>query len=134
MSDKIKVFAATKEGQGARKSDFFYAKEGELVLYPFECDRDKNLIDGGCGCRRAMAGFQSGKGTTTFKVAEVAMTEQEYIKKFLDAQRKAGWIKTDADVLMWEREGRRLLEFAADFPAGTLLEKRGSQIKVRQAV
>jgi hypothetical protein len=35
------------------------------------CDRDRDNIDGGCGCRRSLAGVVSRRATTTFKVAEI---------------------------------------------------------------
>ena len=70
----MKVFVATKEGQGLRQNDFSHAEEGELVLFSYGCDRDKDNVDGGCGCRRSMDGFKTLSGTTTFKVVDMEMT------------------------------------------------------------
>ena len=77
----MKVLIATKETQGRRKSDFSHTTDGELVTFGFECDRDRNNIDGGCGCRRTMVGIKSGRGTTTFMVSELDITRDELIKR-----------------------------------------------------
>lgn len=46
----MKVFVATKEGQGTRDSDFTFAEHGELVLFMDGCGSDRGNPDGGCGC------------------------------------------------------------------------------------
>ena len=73
----MKILVATKETQGFRDSDFSWAREGELVRFDSECDRDKNRIDGGCGCRRSMVGLETGRATTTFKVVEMDITTEK---------------------------------------------------------
>jgi hypothetical protein len=59
----MKVFVSTKDGQGIRNNDFSWTNEGELVKFALECDGEK--IDGKCGCRRSMSGFDTHKATTT---------------------------------------------------------------------
>ena len=53
----MKVLVSTHETQGERASDFCWVPDGELVGFAFECDTDRDDIDGGCGCRRAMSGL-----------------------------------------------------------------------------
>jgi hypothetical protein len=129
----MKVFVATKEGQGIRKNDFSWTTEGELVGYAFECDGE--TVDGNCGCRRSLSGFDSHKATTTFKVSLLSMTEEEYIAKFLESQRKAGWLtdKTDEEgKKVYVATAKALLRIASRFPANRVLEKRGNSIQTRR--
>jgi len=122
----MKVFVATKEGQGKRKNDFCWAKEGELVKFCFECDGES--IDGNCGCRRSMGGFNTLSATTTFKVVDMDITREEFIRRFAESEEKAGWIWTDEEI---SRFGNEMLETAKEFPTGKVLEKRGNLIQTR---
>ena len=127
---ELKVFVATKETQGKRDNDFFWSKEGELVLFPFECDGEE--IDGGCGCRRCMSGFETHKSTTTFKVKVLSRTSYWYIDQYKKAMRDAGWAKLGLKDSEMNREARRLIKAAAKFNAGDVLERRGEKIHVRR--
>lgn len=94
-NSKIKVLVATKKTQGSRSSDFCKVKEGELVTYTFECDRDKNNIDGTCGCHRSMSSVLTGKGTTTVKVAEKKITKAKFVdllKKIMSVMDGTKWV------------------------------------------
>ena len=92
----MKVFAATKETQGKRGNDFCYVPEDELVVFPiFECYGE--LIDGACGCKRAMTGLETGKSTTTFKVVEVDFSKEEFEKMILDFYVKSGLKKGNTE-------------------------------------
>lgn len=129
----MKVFVATSEGQGLRYGDFFNSNEGDLVLFPSECDRDDNEIDGSCGCRRCMCGFESGS-TTTFKVAEINLTKEKYFEKFMAFQVEFGWAAEgifEGVREFAEAEFEELIELANDFPVGLVLEKRGNTIQSR---
>ena len=130
----MKVFVATKEGQGSRENDFSFTEEGELLLFSYGCDRDKDNVDGGCGCRRGMSGFQTLKSTTTFKVVDIEMTEDEYIDKHVAAMAKTGFF--DGEDLEDQKACSRsdielLLEGASVFPEGIILERRGNDIQPR---
>src|SRR5688572_27337393 len=83
----MKVIVATSKLQGQRKSDFCHATEGELVVFPFQCDGEK--IDGPCGCRRSMSGIDSGKATTTMMVVEMEISSEEFRTKIWDVNVKA---------------------------------------------
>lgn len=119
---------ATKETQGRRKNDFSWADEGEPVHFAFECDRDKNNIDGGCGCRRAMSGLNTHKATTTFKVADIDTDVVALLKKHFTE----GWRFSEEEATkMAEQEAAELRRNAEFFGEGTILEKRGNRIKER---
>jgi hypothetical protein len=127
----VKAFAATAEGQGARCSDFCRAAEGELVIIPFECAADRFVgIDRGCGCRRAMAGIASTKGTTTFRVIELEVTMEKFREMVVAAVLSDAWggrlDRYDASVLAEE-----VIERAAAFDLGPVLERRGDHIQPR---
>ncbi len=47
----MKVLTATTKTQGARKNDFCFCDEGEMVMLGSECDGE--TADGSCGCKRA---------------------------------------------------------------------------------
>lgn len=139
--EKLKVLVGTKETQGQRKNDFCFVPEGELVIPPMECDRDRENIDGTCGCRRSMAGIAVRTCTTTFKVAEVAMTEDDYLWRLIESENKSGWLGHPSEgqrfvncVLSTITLGKELLRTAATWPVGTVLEKRGDRILARRSV
>ncbi len=125
----MKVLMATKEGQGTRKNDFSHTQESEFVIFAIECDCES--VDGVCGCKRSMIGMTSAVATTTFKVAEIQMTKEEYLSKIRNHWIKTGWMKylKENDV---KSEGKELMEIASHFPVGTILEKRGSTIRIRK--
>ena len=119
------VFVATDETQGTRKNDFCFATVGELVHFATECDGEP--VDGSCGCRRAVAGMDSFMATTTFKVAALPMSVAELTDALERSYRASGWgaiLNRDFAVT----EATQLLELAAGFPVGTVLEKRGRRI------
>jgi len=124
----MKVLVSTTEGQGGRKSDFTFTDEGELVYFGFECDCDRNNIDGGCGCRRSMCGMSSGVATTTFKVIERDITEKDYLVTLHKRMMDAGWGPTLEES---EEMADELMKIAKDMPSGVVLEKRGNQIQER---
>lgn len=132
----MKVFVATNEGQGLRKTDFFHSKEEDLVFFPFECGSDANHIDGSCGCRRSMEGLDSGS-TTTFKVMDLNLSEEKYYKKFLESLvkvRRFDEIEMKEDLEYLKPEFQTLIDAANVFPCGLILEKRGNDIQPRPSV
>ncbi len=110
----MRLFTATRLTQGQRENDFCWAEEDELVRFPFECDGES--VDGGCGCRRSMAGICSNKATTTFKVVELAIGKEvlQFVTRIPDEELDA------------------LLDAAASFPIGAVCEKRGDHIQQRR--
>lgn len=128
----MKVFVATKSLQGLRKNDFSFTLEGELVKYGFECDGE--TVDGHCGCKRSMVGFESQKATTTFKVVEMPITPKAFWNKYIESERKAGWVKESAtkeELKVFRAVAKELLRLPNRFPVNTVLEKRANRIQTR---
>ena len=121
----MKVLVATREGQGVRRNDFCFVPEGELVRFGFVCDGEQ--LDGSCGCRRSLCGFDCLLSTTTFKVVDLPISEDEYFEKLISSSLKAGFV-IDGDskymVDIAHQDCARLLELAKSFDVGIVLENR----------
>lgn len=128
----MKLLVATKETQGKRKTDFCHATEGELVAPHFDCDGEK--IDGPCGCRRSVSGIVSRKATTTFKVADLNLTERKAFLRFRRGLVDGGWDKfwTSAELAQIALADFKMMQVIAEaHPVGTVLERRGDRYNVR---
>jgi hypothetical protein len=121
----MKVFVATSEGQRWRKNDFCWTNEGEFVRFGSECTGE--AVDGACGCRRCLIGFDSEVGTTTFKVSDVGIEKTEYMRLLSESLDRSGYKSQGYAMLM----GRKLLKRAQRYPEGAVLERRGRVIRVR---
>lgn len=122
------MFVATKATQGERKSDFCFVASGELLRFGTECDGER--IDGPCGCRRSLVGIQCHKATTTFVVQEAPISEQEFVEKLRSSYAAAGF----GNFLTYEEvreEAIQLMQTAAAFPTGCIVEKRGNKFVSR---
>jgi len=128
----MKVLVATKEGQGIRKNDFCWVPEGEIVHFGFECDGDKDDIDGCCGCRRAMVGIDCAKATTTMKVMELPVKRRD-ITEQLKKHYQGDWkMKASVAEKMARDEIKEMVGIADKFPVGAIVEKRGDVLQVRK--
>ena len=135
----MKALTATNQTQGWRDNDSVWTVEGELVFFPpIECGRGS--IDDGCGCRRSMAGLVSHRATTTIKVGDreeldpdtyfmlisEGVRDQGYVTEEPMRNRNVGeWLHDLADELMY---------LAGRLPTGTVLERRGDFMNVRQGL
>jgi hypothetical protein len=128
----MKVLVATKDGQGIRKNDFCWVPEGEIVHFGFECDGDKDDIDGHCGCRRAMVGLECAKATTTMKVAEVPAKKREIVARLKKHYREDWKMKAKAAEKIVRDEMKDLADVVATFPLGAVIEKRGDTFQIRK--
>ena len=127
----MKVLVATKETQGQRKNDFSWADEGELVNFGSECDRE--AIDGGCGCKRAMSGLTSLKSTTTVKVVDLLGITQEALESKIKEHLLKDWgFERSVAVEVAHEGAAELARIAGSFRVGDVLEKRGSRLRVRK--
>jgi hypothetical protein len=128
----VKVLVATKTSQGQRANDYCWVPEGEIVLFGSECDRED--VDGSCGCRRALCGIESGKATTTMQVAEIDITPVELKRQVRNSLIRGGWIDLDVRddneflAALWDDMVGLSI---ADWPVGTIVEKRGDEILER---
>jgi hypothetical protein len=128
----MKVLVATKDGQGIRKNDFCWVPEGEIVHFGFECDRDKEDIDGFCGCRRAMVGLECAKATTTMKVAEVPVKKKEIFERLKKHYRKDWKMKAKAAEKIARDEMKDLVGVVVPVQLGAVIEKRGNTFQTRK--
>ena len=140
LHHQLPVLVATRVGQGLRSNDYCWTVEGELVLFGMACATDRDDIDGRCGCRRGMVGASSSRATTTFRVALVDMTLDQYRQAIRASMERSGWISRAVDINERDEQETRallddmideLLETAREFPVGAILEKRGDVIQVR---
>ncbi len=122
----MKVLVATHDSQGQRANDFCYCIEGELVTVGLVCAADERDPDGGCGCGRAFAGLNSHKATTTAKVKEVELSDEDYIEALRSSLEQQGWPTEDVEELAgW------LIELVDTWPVGTIVERRLDDIYIR---
>lgn len=127
----MKILVATKETQGKRDSDFSWVDEGELVYFGGgPCDRDKEDIDGNCGCQRALISLKTFKATTTFKIIQSDLRPRDILQAIKDAHKACGLAgsMTEKD---YREEAEDLIMLAQKFEVGSILEKRGNFIKTR---
>jgi len=127
----MKVLVSTTLTQGQRKSDFCFADVDELLRFTNECDADKNNIDGRCGCRRSLTGMTTAKGTTTFVVKEVKMTQDEFIERYRQSLKDAGEELNAVLEAFIIENAKELVRIAHLLPTGAIVEKRGNKFNTR---
>jgi hypothetical protein len=121
----MKIITATAATQGRRINDYNFCVEGEVVMPPIIiCRSDRDDPDGQCGCGRGWCGANSHRGTTTAAVREVPFTMSDYTEAIWSSLEQSGWWPTYVD-----NEGVRemvtyLVEIAAAYPVGAVLEMR----------
>lgn len=132
----MKVLTATSNG--SKPGDFSWTVEGEPVLLPEPCDRDRFAEeDGGtgCGCSRAFGGMSSMKVTTTAMVRDLPLTRDELFVALHSALQAAGLAEETLeaeDVVEIQEELDWLLELAADVEVGTVFERDFDEVRERQ--
>lgn len=126
----MRVLVATTKQQGKRSNDFSFTNDGELVRYGFDCDGED--VDGVCGCKRSLIGFDSHKGTTTFCIAEMDINLEQVTKLIEKSLKASGFISpSDPEEENKEFIAEIVLETLSlwksfdQFPIGLVLERRG---------
>jgi hypothetical protein len=122
----MKVLVATAQTQGLRPNDFNFCVEGELVTVGLVCATDRRDPDGGCGCGRAFAGLNSHRATTTAKVNEIELSEDDYVEALRSSLTQQGWPTSDVQELAWW-----LAQLVSEWPVGTIVERRIDDILIR---
>lgn len=120
----MNILVSTKGTQGQRENDFCFVPERELVRIGYTCIKDRHDIDGPCGCARYLVGVDCRKGTTTVKVVPFDGLREEWKELIRQAYQRAGY----GDSF----DNEPLLNVAAQYPTGTVLEKRGGDMCLRQ--
>lgn len=122
----MKVLVATSDTQGQRGNDFSYCIDGELVTVGLVCAADEENPDGGCGCGRAFAGLNSHKATTTAKVKDVELSEEDYVEALRSSLAQQGWPTEDVgELAAW------LVQLVSTWPTGSVIERRLDDIFIR---
>ncbi len=122
----MKVLVATSDTQGQRGNDFSYCIEAELVTVGMVCAADEADPDGGCGCGRAFAGLNSHKATTTAKVKDVELSEEDYVEALRSSLAQQGWPTEDVgELATW------LVQLVSTWPTGSVIERRLDDIYIR---
>lgn len=130
----MKLIVATTKTQATRKSDFCYVPEGEPLTFGTVCHSGRGAIDSGCGCQRSLVGIHCRKGTTTFEVVERPdLTEADFVQLLTTSIVNAWKVEPAAAAAHAASEAKELIRLAAVFPVGSVIEKRGRAIQVRQA-
>lgn len=128
----MKVFVATRDGQGARESDFCDAEEGEVLYWSMECDRDNEEIDGDCGCRRSLWGLETGGVTTTFAVIDLPLPAEWFAERVVEVMSSKGWFeRDDEEADLYRADANMMLELAGEFTEGVIMEKRDEMMQFR---
>ncbi len=128
-----KVLVATSQGQGGRGNDFCWTDEGEVVYLGFECDRDRNRIDGGCGCRRSFAGTNSQMATTTARVAIISDEQMREVGDKLRAFYRDDWKANEVAAKSMTGQALYIHTCAQKWPEGTIVERRGRVLRKRES-
>lgn len=130
----MRLLIATLETQGNRTSDFARCRPGELVMPHIHACADE-AVDGGCGCRRSLVGFDSHQGVTTFSVADLALAMDDLAEAVRASLAAAGWLGAIEDPEVAERWvadiAWELMQAGARFAVGEVVERRGPTLQVR---
>ncbi len=125
----LKYLVSTHRTQGQRDNDSTSVPDGELVDIPGKSHEDPD--DTYCACARSFAGFRSRQATTTAEVVESNMTPVGYIRRFHAMLIDLGYENTPALRTDATNDAIELLRVAAQWPVGTVVERRGDEIRVR---
>lgn len=120
----MKIIVATSETQGQRPGDFSFVPDGEVVIVS-DCD----CLHEGCECSRSMVGVLCGKGTTTMMVIESDLTRDDYLRLVRAANE--GFADLGVDGSFFDEQADALLQLAAEFPVGAIIERNGEDFDVR---
>jgi hypothetical protein len=131
----MKILVSTTQTQGQRESDFCFVPEGEMLMFSFLCDTDREdpNPDAGCGCSRSLGGMICQMSTTTFKVADLDITAQQFVHNYLGALQDAGFLvgSSKQEIADYQNDANEMLKAAAAFKVGTVIELRKTEFGKR---
>jgi hypothetical protein len=127
----MKILTATSETNGRDAGDFDFCRDGELLRFGMECDGEDAMgvaHADRCGCSRSLAGVESSKATTTFRVVEVAWSPETYARLIEASLVRDGWVEPGEEATRWGLESSEDVRGVAEaFPVGTILRRRGER-------
>jgi hypothetical protein len=125
----LKYFVSTHRTQGERDNDSNSIPKTEIVdLCSLSHD---NPDDPYCGCARSFVGITSRQTTTTAEIVESDMTPVEFVSRFHAGFVAMGFPDTPDLRADAANAATELLRLAAVWPVGTVVERRGDEIRVR---
>lgn len=132
----MRLLVATSLTQGRRLSDFTRAKDGELVYFPAECVIE-DIDDPDCGCRRSMRGLVTGELTTTMTVIESKLSKKDFadlVASRLEADGAFKKLGARQQMYSVRRHGLELVRRAGLFTVGSVVERRGQRLVLRDVI
>ncbi|WP_410597210.1 hypothetical protein [Amycolatopsis sp. lyj-23] len=126
----LKYFVSTHRTQGQRANDFTSVPDVELVDLASKSHDDPDHPI--CGCARSFVGFDSRQATTTAEIVESDMTPTEYVRRFHAMLLALGFADSPQLRADAANDAMELLRVAAQWPVGTVVERRGDEICVRE--
>ena len=127
----MKLLTATARTQGKRDNDYHWCVEGELVRFDTVCDRDRRDPANGCGCGRGFAGMSSCRATTTALVRDLPIDRTDLQIALAASLHAAGYLDDASDLAAVADEADELIEIAATFEVGDIVERRLDHLRVR---
>jgi hypothetical protein len=124
----MKLLTATSLTQGERENDYNFCVEGELIRFDTVCGRSARNPDDGCGCARGFAGMSSMRATTTALIRDLPMEVRDVRIALAASLHAAGYLADPEDV---EDEADELMQIAAAFEVGDVVERRLDVLRVR---
>jgi hypothetical protein len=125
----LKYFVSTHHTQGERDNDSNSIPETEIVDLCSLSHEDPD--DSYCGCARSFVGITSRQTTTTAEIVESDMTPVEFVGRFHEGLVAMGFANTAELRADATNDAVGLLLLAAQWPVGTVVERRGDEIRVR---
>lgn len=127
----MRVLVATHHTNGTAPGDYDFCVEGELVYMQDPCGRDLRDPDGPCGCGRGFCGMNSHHATSTAKVVEIKLSEDDVREALTSSLEAGGWISPsvppDLAVAMVEQALEDMRRVADHFPLGSVVRRRLSR-------
>jgi hypothetical protein len=125
----LKYFISTHRTQGDRDNDSNSIPEPEIVDLCSLSHEDPDHPY--CGCARSFVGITSRQTTTTAEIVESDMTPVEFVARFHTALLALGLADTPQLRADAANGATELLQLAAAWPVGTVVERRCHEIHVR---
>ncbi|WP_410628195.1 hypothetical protein [Amycolatopsis sp. cmx-8-4] len=125
----LKYLVSTHRTQGERDNDSNSIPKTEIVdLCGLTHEDPDNPY---CGCARSFVGITSRQTTTTAEITESDMTPAQFIARFHAGLTAMGLPNTAELRTGAANDAIELLRIAAQWPVGTVVERRGQEICVR---
>lgn len=130
----MRLLTATAATQGERADDFHWCTEGELVWLHEDAVDDGEERDDLCGIARAWIGLSSHRATTTARVRELPFSPADLrlaLRGYLESAGFARFLQPWELERALDEEAGMLIRLGRQYPAGTVVERRGPYMRAR---